>query len=335
MAKSRKNSQSSNSFSKEEKHLHSAKTKLEKELLLNVAQEAFAAAAGTKNYGFENIVGVGISEKTTNGRYIGESCVVVYVIEKVTKDKVFKKALVPEKINGIKTDVVATGEIHALAHVGRYRPAPGGVSVGHFQITAGTLGCLVQKQGKVYILSNNHVLANSNNAAINDPILQPGPFDGGTVNKDTIGRLAEFIQVQFNGTPNLVDCALAASAPPLVTTQNKCIGTISSSPVAAQRFQVVKKCGRSTELSRGLVTDTNATIKVGYGTNGTAIFQNQIVIAGVPFIAPFSAPGDSGSLIVTEFGNNPVGLLFAGSFLFTIANPIQTVLSLLNVSMYT
>lgn len=319
---------------KTDKNLQRAKEKLEKELLINVTAEAFSARAGTKSYGFENIVGVGISEKMVNGRYTGEDCIVIYVIEKAAKDRINKKALVPEKINGIKTDVIASGEFYALAHVGRYRPAPGGVSVGHFQITAGTLGCLVRRGGQTFILSNNHVLANSNNGAINDPILQPGLFDGGNVNTDIIARLSEFAQIKFGNIPNLIDAAIARTSTPLVTPKNKCFGTISSSLTNAFRFQVVKKCGRSTETTRGLVTDVNATIKVGYGTNGTALFQNQIIIVGVPFAGPFSAPGDSGSLIISQFGNNPVGLLFAGSALFTIANPIQAVLSTFNVSIF-
>ena len=69
----------------------------------------------------------------------------------------------------------------------RLRPAQGGFSVGHYQITAGTLGtCCYDLSpfpgipSRYYILSNNHVLANANNARVGDPILQPGPYDGGS-----------------------------------------------------------------------------------------------------------------------------------------------------------
>ncbi len=310
-----------------------AHKKLEKQFLMDSTFEALSARAGSKSYGFENIVGVGISEKITGQKLTGEDCITVYVVAKVGKSKIQKNALVPEQINGVPTDVVETGEINALAYTGRYRPAPGGVSVGHYQITAGTLGCLVQKNGRTFILSNNHVLANSNQALLNDPILQPGPFDGGSSSGSVIGRLSEFIPIQFGDIPNLVDCAIAQSAPPLVTAHNKDFGKINSSHVAASRFMLVKKSGRSTQLTRGMITDVNATVRVGFGTSGKALFKDQIIITSVPLF-PFSAGGDSGSLILTNSDNKPVGLLFAGSSLFTIANKIQNVLSALSVSIY-
>jgi len=80
----------------------------------------------------------------------------------------------------------ARGEID-FAYVGRIvkRAVPGlqdenrplriGCSVGHFRITAGTLGCIVRNgAGGVMILSNNHVLADENRARKGDSILQPG-----------------------------------------------------------------------------------------------------------------------------------------------------------------
>ena len=60
----------------------------------------------------------------------------------------------------------------------------------------------------------------------------------------------------------------------------------------------------------------------------SARFVDQIGISP----GTFSAGGDSGSLIVTEDGNYPVGLLFAGSSTRTIANPIGFVLSRFNVA---
>lgn len=312
--------------------LLSAKDHLVDRLLFTQTTQAFSAESGTKMYGFENIVGVGISEKIIDNQFTGRQCVTVYVVAKAGQDQIAPQALVPKAVNGIPTDVVATGELHAFPHRGRYRPSPGGVSVGHYQITAGTLGCLVRRGNALYILSNNHVLANINSGEIGDPILQPGPFDGGQIPNDVIAQLSEYVPILFDGQANVVDCALAQASPSLVTPLSKCFGSISSIPQAAQRFQVVKKCGRSTQLTRGIITDVNATVRVGYGTAGSALFQDQIIILGIPFIAPFSAPGDSGSLVLNEFTNRPAGLLFAGSFTHTIANKIENALSLLNVS---
>lgn len=308
-----------------------AKEQLERQLLLDVATQALSAESGTDEYGPENVVGVGISEKIVDGQFTGEPCVTVYVVAKVPRDEIAASAAVPEEVNGILTDVVATGELYALPHRGRYRPAPSGVSVGHFRITAGTLGCLARRGRSLFILSNNHVLANSNRASIGDPILQPGPTDGGIVPRDVIAKLSKFIPINFGGAPNNVDCAIAQTSPDLVTPLNKCFGRISATPFPCRRELLVRKCGRTTQFTRGRITDCNATVRVNYGTSGVAVFQNQIIIQSLTS-SPFSQGGDSGSLIVTDAGHRPVGLLFAGSTTHTIANPIQAVLTALGVT---
>ena len=94
----------------------------------------------------------------------------------------------------------------------RIRPAPGGVSVAHYKVTAGTLGCLAvgrssPRNSRLLMLSNNHVIANSNNAAYGDCICQPGPYDGGTCPADQIATLERFVPIQYGGATNYVDCA--------------------------------------------------------------------------------------------------------------------------------
>ena len=316
---------------KPSKKLLKTKSLVEEKFMRSVIPQARSASSGTDKYGFENIVGVGISEKMTNNGFTGIVGVTVYVAAKASRRQVAKEALIPDKVNGITTDVVATGEFQAFPHKGRYRSAPGGVSLGHFQVTAGTLGCMVRKGNDFYILSNNHVLANVNNAAVGDPIVQPGTFDGGQVPADVVANLSEFIPIQFNDQVNTVDAAIAKVVEGQVTTLSKCFGNFSPQVAVSHLFQVVKKCGRTTQLTRGIITDVNATVRVGYGTAGPALFQDQIVITGIPGFA-FSQPGDSGSLILSQFGNNPVGLLFAGSSTYTLANKIQNVMSALGVS---
>jgi len=142
-----------------------------------------------------NVVGVGVGEKETHGHKTGEICVIVMVRVKVPKAGLSPQALVPREVNGIPTDVIQVGDLRPLqSRTDRWRPAPGGVSIGHYQITAGTLGCVVRDRnsGERLILSNNHVLANSNDASPGDPILQPGPADGGQAANDRIGQLERF-----------------------------------------------------------------------------------------------------------------------------------------------
>ena len=311
--------------------LLAARDQLEQRLLVGVSDQAFAAASGTDELGFENIVGVGIGEKVTAGRLTGQMAVRVYVAAKEGTDAVATAAMVPESVNGVPTDVVLTGEFEAQPHKGRYRPAPGGVSVAHFKVTAGTLGCLVRKGRLLYILSNNHVLANSNNASAGDPIVQPGPLDGGRVPADVIARLSAFVPIQFGGGVNLVDAAIAQTSPKLVTPINKCFGRIQPTPVACSRDMLVMKCGRTTQATRGRIVDCNATVRVNYRSAGVALFRNQILIVSL-VASPFSQGGDSGSLILNSRSRRPVGLLFAGSATHTVANPIGAVLSALGVT---
>jgi hypothetical protein len=213
------------------------------------------------------------------------------------------------------------------------RPVPIGVSTGHPDITAGTIGArVVDSSGNVYALSNNHVYANENIASINDAVIQPGTFDGGSLTGDSFGTLADFVPIDFSGTgTNIVDAAIAAVADGdlAMGTPEGGYGEPSSTTVAAIGGLNVRKYGRTTGQTDGRVDAVNATVNIGYDT-GTALFVGQVIIKGRK--GSFSAGGDSGSLIVTKDGSNPVALLFAGNSTVTIANPIDDVLSAFGVT---
>ncbi len=237
---------------------------------------------------------------------------------------------IPAQLDGIKVDKMVTGKIQALADTAKYdRPVPIGVSTGHFNITAGTIGCRVKDaSGNVYALSNNHVYANENGASNGDNVLQPGPVDGGVNPGDAIGTLHDYEPIDFSGT-NTIDAAIALTTTAQVGTATPAggYGAPRSTPVAPRLRMQVQKRGRTTGLTVGTIKAVNATINVGYDT-GVAQFVNQIVISP----AGFSAGGDSGSLIVTQADNSPVGLLFAGSSSVTIANRIDLVLARFGVT---
>jgi len=211
------------------------------------------------------------------------------------------------------------------------RPAPIGVSTGHPRITAGTIGCRVKdSSGRVYALSNNHVYAWENKASIGDNVLQPGAYDGGKDPRDAIGTLSAFERISFSRfARNKIDAAIALSSVANLSngTPEGSYGIPSVTTAPATIDLAVKKHGRTTGLTSGKVYAINATVNVTYDS-GVARFVNQIVITP----GSFSGGGDSGSLVVTEDGNHPVGLLFAGSSSYTIANPIDTVLSRFSVT---
>lgn len=246
----------------------------------------------------------------------------------------------PESLDNVPVAILVTGEIKELKGgpptgggfdpTNKHRPAPNGVSLGHPDITAGTLGCLVTKGGTTYILSNNHVMANENQSSPNAPILQPGPFDGG-IAADQIATLSDWVDIIFSTSANnVVDAAIAAVNPADVTGETVSYGAPLSTTVSAAIRMSVTKYGRTTSSTTGKVQGLNATVNVGYDT-GTARFVDQIVIGG----GGFSSGGDSGSLIVVNNGsdaNKPVGLLFAGGGGSTIANPIDDVLGAFGVT---
>lgn len=216
------------------------------------------------------------------------------------------------------------------------RPVPIGVSTGHPAITAGTIGARVKDaSGNVYALSNNHVYADENRAVAGDTVIQPGTYDGGVAATDGIGTLSAFEPIVFSETAgNVIDAAIALSSVEMLgkATPASGYGTPKSSTTAALLKMKVKKFGRTTGLTKGQVYAINATVRVGYD-GGVAQFVNQIVITP----GNFSAGGDSGSLIVTDSrtraaDRQPVGLLFAGSQLYTIANPIDAVLARFGVT---
>jgi hypothetical protein len=214
------------------------------------------------------------------------------------------------------------------------RPVPIGVSTGHPQVSAGTIGARVTDGSRAFALSNNHIFAASNGGAEGDNLLQPGVADGGKDPDDAIGTLFDFEPLHFCGgggcTPNRIDAAIALTSPDELgdETPDGGYGSPRRWTVEPQLGLEVQKFGRTTGLTVGRVTGINATIDVQY-RNGLARFEDQIVITGNGNGNGFSAGGDSGSLVVTKGAvgdRRPVGLLFAGSNVSTLANPIDPVL---------
>lgn len=222
----------------------------------------------------------------------------------------------------------------------RVRPIMGGISVSHRNVTAGTIGACVYdllpdgvgRPGKYYILSNNHVLANTNAASIGAAILQPGRADGGMIPRDRIGRLSRSIPIQFapgvalEAQNNLVDAAVATVPFHLLGGGIRWAGEVRGwrQKSAVTVGTLVKKVGRTTNLTTGRITVVNATVDVNYRGGKVARFKDQILTTNM------STGGDSGSLIMT-LDNVAVGLLFAGSTQVTVANQIENVRALLRV----
>ena len=267
-----------------------------------------------------NILGVGYGAKVTDGRVSETTALRVYVKTKLSRRRLRADEAVPEEVGTMLTDVVPVGDVTVFE-----RPVRCGVSIGHPDTTAGTLGCLVRVDGadELFILSNNHVIAEVNRAALGDPILEPGPADGGT---EAIAELSDFEVIKPWGEANTMDAAIARVFDPNdVEPSIEVIGGIQNPPLEAALYQSVRKHGRTTQHTVGVIMDVSADLWVRVRPQEMAWFEDQIAVVGVG--GDFSQPGDSGSLVVDAVTRAPVGLLFAGGDGHTFVNHIDPVLT--------
>lgn len=332
--------------------------------LLAQARQAYKASL-PELFRKRNVVACGLGYKISEGQQTQQLSLMVSVEKKLPKEALSPADLIPQMLQGVPTDVVETGAFRAFSSPdpkSRYRPAQPGVSVGHYKITAGTLGLLVHRDGELFILSNNHVLANSNDAQLGDAILQPGPLDGGVDEQDRIAVLADFEPLDFGEqeaecsiaqtvatllnllamstgsshrlqpvqkTPgeNLMDAALARvleSSLVVAPILNLGLPTGVEEPELGQQVQ---KMGRTTGLTQGMVTQIDVTVSVDY-LGKQAVFTDQIMTQ------PISQPGDSGSAIL-DLQRKVIGLLFAGSTQATLFTPFQRILDRFDVELVT
>ncbi len=130
-----------------------------------------------------NVSGVAVGRKIRGGQELDELAVTVFVIKKQRGATLGWVHQIPRQL-----EVLGREGGHRcrrgrpLLPAGEHRedpPACPGTSIGEVSVTAGTFGAVVLQDRVHMILSNNHVLANYNQAELGLSIVQPGPFDGG------------------------------------------------------------------------------------------------------------------------------------------------------------
>jgi hypothetical protein len=325
-----------------------------------------AVASSAKNANASNVVGVGVDEKYVDGMPTGVHVVKFLVKTKLPKSSLSKAEILPTSVHGIDTDVEEVGLIVPLARarrapraaavVGampnpkvRIRPAQPGCSIGFRApddsfVMAGTFGALVQDaQGQLYVLSNNHVLANESGVTpsgqsqeglpVGSSIFQPGLLDGGRDPADKIAELTRWIDLRADRTDNKVDGAIAKAASSSIVSRDILFIGAPQGTADATNDMVVHKFGRTSGYSAGRVSSVVFDLTINYAV-GAVGFVDQIAIRGLNATS-FSAAGDSGSAILERSTNKVVALLFAGATneSMTFANHITDVLSALNVSL--
>ena len=314
-----------------------------------------------------NVVAVGIGYKEVKGKKTDKLAIIVSVAKKMDVSLLSADDLVPQDVEGAETDVKRTGEFKAIFQnpQKKYRPIFGGISVAHKNVTAGTIGHVVYKNGEAYILSNNHVIANSNDAKIGDEILQPGPYDGGKIG-DRVATLSQFVPIRFNIDETGGDGTGCNIAGKFVKSVNWVLGVMGrKTKIAVNQSQATSNLvdcalakidsniayqlslnGLRLDIASGFANPRLGDIvrKTGRTTGMTEGIVEQInVTVNVDFgsgrIAQFtdqfmagdmSDGGDSGSLAINEDAR-AIGLLFAGSATTTIFNRYSNVASALGL----
>jgi hypothetical protein len=288
-----------------------------------------------------NVVGTAVGTRRVNGRPTGEETIIVLVSRKQPSDQVSSEDLVPKtvEIDGqdTRTDVQEIGEPRIQAvetqpverrpnRKQRWRPAPAGVSFGHPEVTAGTLGSppLLNENGDTVVLTNSHIAAPIDAASKGDSIYQPGPADSGT-EEDTLGTLREWSEISQTES-NTTDSAVVSVDRDVMKNTVLEIGSLVSigdgggSPPSDTRATYTKS-GRTTGVTTGSQRGYDARVKVrGY-------YDEPVVFEGVGVFSPMSAGGDSGSLIgiKRDDGFHATHLLFAGSDRTTLGIPLSAV----------
>ena len=279
----------------------------------------------------ENVHATGVGIRVRDGKpQAGDFVLKVYVYDKEDLGR-HTPAITGKAFKGVGIDVEAMPVQRALAttpaqHRARRRPAAGGIQVSPAGASfVGTLGCIVRRGSQLFLLSNNHVLADTNQLALGTGIVQPiGPGP-----KDVIARLSAFEPIRFPSvqTPNprnRLDAAVAAVTDPKLVQTGTMFGVPKYVPsLAAPRpGRAVTKAGRTTGVTKGLITAIRVNgVQVDYGTPQNPLigtFDGCVEVIGQGGAA-FSAPGDSGSVILDAQTGECVALLFAGDGVTTTA----------------
>ena len=312
----------------------------------------------------EHVTGIGRGCKFINKINTLEPCIHILVNKKVSKKYLTANNIIPNSYMGIKTDVIEVGTcIESSGDTvdtfpNKFRPLNSGCVIGlNGRGGSGTLGCFVSKDVLVddsddsddednndienepsyvkeyFILSNNHVIANRNEAAIGSLIIQPSMPNGGKFPADLVGVLSTFIPIKYiegnNEPTNYVDCAIAKVIHTrLLSNEILSLGKISDSDIATLNMEV-SKVGHVTGATNGVITTLDSTIRIKSLNGKSAVFKNQIISTTKTLV------GDSGSGLFTK-DNKIIGLVMGLTDLdFSISNDINIVLKELNVDLYT
>jgi hypothetical protein len=271
---------------------------------------------------YPNVVEVGLSLKIKGGEVLDRPCISVGVSKKI---KGIKEGLIPSELEGCPTDVVEVGIVKPLGEDALIPPLTGpicplrpGYSIAHENVSSGTFGCVVRdkRDSELLILSNNHVLANSNDAKLGDKIMHPGPSykDLGPSQVATLTRFRKIVIDGDPAHPNPMDAAVAKPIVPIDPDIPR-IGI----PLGLKQLDLftsdqplimdIKMTGAKSGFVTGSTIRISVSTKIGNfaGDGKPAWFFPIVACTGM------AKGGDSGSLVLDN-GSDALGLAFSSSF---------------------
>ncbi len=283
----------------------------------------------------QGTVGVAISDKEIEGSPTGEQGIVFYVREKALARDVDPELLVPPVIAGpsgraIYTDVRPMGDVRAHANISP-NPIRAGFSIGHPVGRAGSLGAIVRRGRRQYVLGAMHVLANDGLGTAGDPIHFPSPRDQPASSATRLGVLEPFpALVSGAAFPNEVDAALALIDDARLSDIDSDVPGSKFKPLRAAdpspKMRVLLNGRTSGDRRTSNVRGVRAHVGLSYPRLGFLLFRDQIECE------PYAQEGDSGALVLDADSGSVVGLHIGGSEQASFFTPIRRVLAALSVS---
>jgi hypothetical protein len=313
----------------------------------------YAAASRTKDHHKEQlfrehpeIVSIAPSWKVDDrGRRTGDAVIVIGIsarkLSRLGRRRRDGLAPIPGRLEVVDAQRRLTGEYvevvvedhgDVVAHglTDRVRPCGGGYSIGNYRGTTGTLGGVVRLGDGAWcgLLGNGHVLAALGIASKGEDIYQPGPVDGGS-DADVVARLEAWVPLAFDGSDNEVDCAVARALDPCDTFVVRDVYGIGVPAMVGTGApdQAIRKCGKATAVTTGVIASDNADVVVSYIMGLEARFVGQLKYSTM------AGPGDSGSLLWDRDSLTVVGMHVGADAAHGYGNHITKVLAALGVAL--
>lgn len=289
---------------------------------------------------YPNVVGWDRGLKIKKGKLTDAIAFRVFVEKKLPLKELRNKAIIPQTIDNLPTDVIETGEfrippikkegsLQALRgedeRKSRRRPFKGGVSMGNITGPTGSCGNIFLQDGKYVIHTNVHVGSEDPRLGLSQQSTrncQPGPHDG-DIQEDDMGDMTRMILLEEDYPAFNDSCIVSPDNPEDVSPEVLGLG-VPEGVCTVSVGDEVRKSGRTTSVTQGTVLSTNATVRVNYG--GYYITHKRCIL-----VSDMSDGGDSGS---TMWKLKDIwGYLFAGSNTHTVCHNIQNIMSVYNLSL--